>query len=88
MVGVHWTVSTSTFQVARRLWPESSSLVTFSEFLKAFTDVCVPNPVLLAKNKLHVKYLSALLCESSFDDTVSKQRCMPSYAFRFVPNSL
>lgn len=116
-------------EVARRLWPEPNSHVTFSDFLRAFYDICMPgaggagstavaatssahhaprtalgtsgsgssNALAVssggsasgaggaaasggvgggaaAKNKQYVKYLNALLCESSFDDTVSKQR--------------
>eukprot|EP01128_Nolandella_sp_AFSM9_P006224 TRINITY_DN3151_c0_g1_i1.p1 TRINITY_DN3151_c0_g1~~TRINITY_DN3151_c0_g1_i1.p1 ORF type:complete len:824 (-),score=169.85 TRINITY_DN3151_c0_g1_i1:258-2705(-) len=60
-------------QVARRLWPDPSSTVTFMEFQKAFADVCMPNSGVLAKQKLYLKLLNALLCDA-FDDAVTKQR--------------
>uniref|UniRef100_A0A6B2L2L3 Protein kinase domain-containing protein n=1 Tax=Arcella intermedia TaxID=1963864 RepID=A0A6B2L2L3_9EUKA len=48
--------------------------VPFVEFMRAFSQTCFANPQTLQTKKMYRKFLSVLLCENEFDDTVSKQR--------------
>eukprot|EP01127_Copromyxa_protea_P015736 TRINITY_DN4579_c0_g1_i2.p1 TRINITY_DN4579_c0_g1~~TRINITY_DN4579_c0_g1_i2.p1 ORF type:complete len:434 (-),score=80.16 TRINITY_DN4579_c0_g1_i2:38-1156(-) len=66
-------------ELVRELWRNSmeDSPVTFEEFKKSFGEICMgegPNALFSKKNQLFSSLLSMILCETRFDDVVTKKR--------------
>jgi len=77
----HWSALTTDVlcpdkwghEVCKKIF-EQQDTVPFEEFLNTFGEICFENPQLLQAKKIYRKYLSVLLCETTFDDTVTKNR--------------
>eukprot|EP01127_Copromyxa_protea_P007622 TRINITY_DN1752_c0_g1_i1.p1 TRINITY_DN1752_c0_g1~~TRINITY_DN1752_c0_g1_i1.p1 ORF type:complete len:462 (+),score=78.23 TRINITY_DN1752_c0_g1_i1:256-1641(+) len=65
-------------EVVKKLWKKGKedSNVSFEDFKTCFGEVCMDGVYSLAlkKNQSLTKLLSIILCESTFDDSVSKER--------------